>query len=127
MFLINTKGIKSRTVKSGLLLSSLFLLLFMQGCSDMNELVMNKSEVMMDGHRVVIRPCRESSLRTLKDTPTNRHHVFSCGDQIKVEINNDHLTVNEKSYGTLGRGDSVEVNKGKVFINKKEAVVAAMK
>lgn len=116
-----------KTSRRGIIASSLFLFLFIQGCSSMNELVMNKAETTINGHQVVIRPCRDSYTRTLKDTETNRHHVFGCGKHIKVEIRNEVLTVNDKSYGMLNSGDSIEVKNDKVLINKKEAVAVAMK
>ena len=118
---------KPCNVKSGIILSSLLLLLLTQGCSSMNEVVWNKAETTIDGHHVVIRPCRDSYQRTETDKKTNQHHVFACGDKVKVEIRNDELTINGKSYGKLGGGDSVEVNREKVFINKKEAGSLAMK
>lgn len=124
---ISTKSLKSRTLKSVFILSSLSLFLFMQGCSDAHTLVWNKAETTIDGHQVVIRPCRDSYTRTESDTPTNRQHVFGCGDSVKVEIRNEALTINGKSYGMLSRGDSVEVKHDKVFINSKEAGALAMK
>lgn len=121
------KSLKSRAVKTGLILSALSLFLFMQGCSDANTLVWNKAETTIDGHQVVIRPCRDSYTRTESDTKTNRQHVFGCGQRVKVEIRNEALTVNGKSYGMLGAGDAIEVKDEKVFINKKEAEAVAMK
>jgi hypothetical protein len=92
-----------------------------------NEVVWNKAETMINGHRVTIRPCRDSYLSTKMDTPTNRHHIFACGKRIKVEIKNEELSVNGKSYGKLGSGDSVEVKNDKILINQKEAGTVAMK
>ncbi|HEX8176854.1 MAG TPA: hypothetical protein VF543_17320 [Pyrinomonadaceae bacterium] len=123
---ISIKNLKSRTVKGGVI-PALFMALFMQGCSDVHTLVRNKAEATIDGHQVVINPCRESYTRTLKDTLTERHHVFGCGERVKIEIRNDALTVNNKNYGMLGQGDSVEVKDEKVFINKKQAEAVAMK
>ena len=124
---IRVKSFDARIIRTGIIASSLFLVLFIAGCSDMNTLVINKAEENIDGHQVVIKPCRNSYTRTEADTPTNRQHVFGCGDRTKVEIRNDALTVNGKSYGTLTQGDSVEVKDDRVFINKKEAVAVAMK
>ncbi|HKS28304.1 MAG TPA: hypothetical protein VJS44_10810 [Pyrinomonadaceae bacterium] len=118
---------KSRTIKSGIFISSLFLVLFIQGCSDVETMVRNKAETEIDGHQVVIKPCRNSYTRTESDTPKDRQHVFGCGDRTKVEIRNDELTVNGRKYGTLAKGDAIEVKDEKVFINKKEAAVVAMK
>lgn len=123
---ISIKGMKPRTIKSGII-SSLFLVFFMQGCSEVETLVRNKAETKIDGHRVAIRPCRNSYTRTEADTPKDRQHVFGCGERTKVEIRNEELTVNGRKYGTLAQGDSVEVRDEKVFINKKEAAALAMK
>lgn len=117
-------GLRFRT---GFIISTLFLFIIMQGCSDMHTLVWNKAETVIDGHKVVIRSCRNSYTRTESDTKENSHHIFGCANYVKVEIRNEELTVNGKSYGMLGRGDSVEVKGDKVFINTKEAQVVAMK
>jgi hypothetical protein len=127
MSLRNTKSSGLRSVKTGIILPAFLLTLFMQGCSEMHEVVWNKAETVIDGHRLAIRPCRDSYTRTKMDTKTERYHVFACGDKVKIEIRNDELKVNGKSYGMLGSGDSVEVNREKVFINKKEAEAVAMK
>ena len=42
---------------------------------------------------------------------------FTCGDT-KVVINENRLTVNDKSYGTLSEGDHVAVDYGKVRVNR---------
>lgn len=124
---ISAKSLKSRSAQTGIVIHALFLFLFMQGCSDVETLVRNKAEATIDSHQIVIKPCRNSYTRTIMDTETNRHHVFGCGEGVKVEIKNEALTVNGKSYGTLGQGDSVEVKNDRVFINKKEAAAVAMK
>ncbi|HEX8748683.1 MAG TPA: hypothetical protein VF717_16040 [Pyrinomonadaceae bacterium] len=124
---ISIKSLKAGTIKGGVIISALFMVLFMQGCSDVHTLVRNKAETTIDGHKVVINPCRDSYTRTLKDTPQDSQHVFGCGDRVRVEIRNEALTVNGKNYGMLGRGDSVEVKDEKVFINKKQAEAVAMK
>jgi hypothetical protein len=113
--------------KTGLVISVLFLFLIMQGCSDLHNLVWNKADAFIDGHHVVISPCRNSYTKTISDTPTNRDHIFGCGDAIKVQIKNEELTVNDKAYGVLGRGDTIIVKNDKVFINKKEVEALAMK
>ncbi|HEY0323756.1 MAG TPA: hypothetical protein VGC66_22580 [Pyrinomonadaceae bacterium] len=127
MSAISAKNVSARAIKASVVMSSLFLFLFMQGCSDVHSLVWNKAEATIDGHQIVIRPCRNSYTRTESDTPTNRQHVFGCGDDVKVEIRNEALMVNGKSYGMLNRGDSVEVKHDKVFINAKESGTIARK
>jgi hypothetical protein len=115
------------SLKTIITLSVLSLILVAQGCSDMHTLVWNKAETVMDGHKVVIHACRNSYTRVEADTPTDRHQIFGCATYVKVDLHNDALTVNGKGYGTLSQGDSVEVKGDKVFINKKEAAVVAMK
>jgi hypothetical protein len=115
-------------IKAGVAASGLFLLLSLQGCSDAHALLWNKADAVIDGHRVVITPCRASYTKTISDTPANRDHIFACHDNsIAVHIKNDEMSVNEKSYGTLKRGDRVAVRDGKVFINEKEAAALAAK
>lgn len=124
---LRIKSTQSSARRTGIVTSSLLLFLLMQGCSGMNELVMNKAETTIEGHRIVIRPCRDSYTRTLMETPAKRHHVFGCGNHIKVEIKNEELTVNGKGYGMLNSGDAIEVRKDRVLINQKEAMAVAMK
>lgn len=124
---ISIKSLKSRSIKTGVVISTLFMLLFMQGCSDVETLVRNRAEATLDGHQVVIKPCRNAYTRTEMDTPKDRQHVFGCGERTRVEIRNEALTVNGKNYGMLGSGDSVEVKDEKVFINRKEAEAVALK
>lgn len=123
MTLISAESLKSSIMAAGIV-SSLLLLLFAQGCSDVDTLVWNKADTTIDGHHIVISPCRDSYTKTINDTPTDRHHVFGC-KSVEVKIDNEELTVNDKPYGTLSRGDTVMVKNGKVFINDKEAVAVA--
>lgn len=121
-------NLRSDSIKTGVLISSLFLLILMQACSDLNTLVWKKADAVIDGHRVVISPCRGSYTKTVSDTPANRDHTFACSDDsIVVHIKNEELRINEKSYGTLKRGDNIAVRDGRVFINEKEAEALAMK
>lgn len=115
------------SLKTVVTLSTLSLILLAQGCSDLHTLVWNKAETVIDGHKIVIHACRNSYTRVEADTPTDRHQIFGCATYIEVDLHNDALTVNGKSYGTLSGGDSVEVKGEKVFINKKEAEAVAMK
>jgi hypothetical protein len=118
----------SLSFKTGVVISSFFLLILMQGCSDVQSRLLNRADEFIDGHHVVISPCRGSYTKTISDTPTDRDHIFGChDDRIKVQIKNEQLTVNGKSYGTLSRGDSVAVKNDKVFINSKEAGAVALK
>lgn len=125
---------KSYRMRTAIIISSVFILLLMQACEEVHTLAWNKAETTIDGHQVIIKPCRMSYTRTMSDTPTDRHHIFACGDpdspdknKVRVVIKNEALSVNGKSYGTLNRGDSVEVKDGKVFINRQEAVEVAQR
>jgi hypothetical protein len=120
-------SLKSGRRKTVVLGSALFLMVFAQGCSSMHEAIWNKAETTFNGHRLVIRPCRDSHTSTQMDAITDRSYIFTCGKRVKIEIRNEELAVNGKSYGMLGRGDSVEVKHDKVFINQKEAGTIAMK
>jgi hypothetical protein len=127
MIQIKGEALKRSTAKTAIIISALFLLLSAQACSDIHTLAWNRAEDTIDGHKVVIKPCRNSYTKTVMDTKTNRYHIFACGDTVRVEIRNDALTVNDKSYGMLGAGDSVEVKDLKVFINTREAAEVAKK
>jgi hypothetical protein len=121
---MRAESLKSHATKACILSSLLLLLLLAQGCSDVDTLVWNKADTVIDGHRIVISPCRDSYTKTINDTPTDRYHIFGC-KAVEVKIKNEELTVNDKPYGTLSRGDSVTVKNGQVYINGKEAVVVA--
>ena len=125
MILVRDKGLKSGVVKFGVVASSFLMLLFGAGCSDVHTLVWNKADTFIDGHHVVISPCRDSYTKTIMDTPTERNHIFGCGQKIKVQIKNEELMVNDKNYGMLGRDDTVVVKNDKVFINGKESTMIA--
>jgi hypothetical protein len=121
------KASKRVIAKPALIISALFLFLFAQACSDIHTLAWNKAEETIDGHKVVIKPCRNSYTGTETYNNAKPSHIFGCGDKVKVKIRDEALVVNDKSYGTLGAGDSIEVKDGKVFINAKEAVEVAKK
>ena len=115
-------------IKAGVAASGLFLLLSLQGCSDAHALLWNKANAVIDGHLIIISPCRNSYTKTVSDTPTNRDHTFACHDgSIVVHIKNEELSINDKSYGALKRGDTIAVRGGKVFINEKETEALAIK
>lgn len=86
----------------------------------LRELFWGREEAVIWGHQIVIKPCRHAEKQTLGDNgPLDSHHVIRCG-ATKVEIFNEELRVNEKSYGKLAEKASVQVTDGKVFINGSE-------
>jgi hypothetical protein len=91
----------------------------------LRELFWGREEAVIWGHQILIKPCRHAEKQTLGDNgPLDSHHVIRCG-ATKVEIVNEELRVNEKSYGKLAEKASVQVTDGKVFINDSEAQPAA--
>lgn len=124
MSLINSQSFGIR-FKTGFIISALYLLIIMQGCSSLETLVWNRAETTLDGHPLVIRQCRNSYQRVESNTAEDRHYIFGCENNIKVDIRNDVLTVNGKSYGTLNKGDSIVIKNDKVFINGREPVVVS--
>ena len=124
---MSPKVFESLSFRTGVIISSLFLLILIQGCSDIQSHLLNKANAFIDGHHIAISPCRGSYTK-ISDTETNRDFIFNCNDDsIRVQIKNEQLTVNDKSYGMLSSGDSVVVKNDKVFINSKEAGAVAMK
>lgn len=91
----------------------------------LRELFFGREEAVIWGHQILIKPCRHAEKQTLNDNgPLDSHHVIRCG-ATKVEIVNEELRVNEKSYGKLAEKASVKVADGKVFINDSEVQPAA--
>jgi hypothetical protein len=86
----------------------------------LRELFFGREETVIWGHQILIKPCRNAEKQTLNDNaPLDSHHVIKCG-ATKVEIVNEELRVNEKSYGKLAEKAPVKVADGKVFINGSE-------
>jgi hypothetical protein len=84
------------------------------------EVMLGQAENIIGGRKVTVTPCRNAKRTTLKDNaPLDSHHVIECG-ATKVEIINEELLVNEKSYGRLGEQTPVLVAHGKVLINGNE-------
>lgn len=124
MSLINSQTLGIR-FKTGFVISALYLLIIIQGCSSLQTIVWDRAETTLDGHHLVIHRCPNSYQRVESDTASERRYVFGCENNIKVEIRNDALTVNGRSYGMLNKGDSIEVSNDKVLINGKEPAVVS--
>lgn len=73
-------------------------------------------------HLISIRPqCEVPSTtahrRSEQDGSSHiTHYEFKCGDTA-VLIRDNTLTVNGKSYGSLGEGDQIAIDFGKVRVN----------
>ena len=91
----------------------------------LREVIFGQEETLCWGHPILITPCRGAVKQTLSDNgPLDSHHVIKCG-ATKVEIINEELRVNEKSYGKLAAKAAVQVADGKVAINGSEVQPAA--
>ena len=91
----------------------------------LREAMHGRAEAHMWSHRIWISPCRWSKRKTLRaNSEEDSHQIFRCFGT-KVEIVDEELCVNEKSYGKLEKGAEVYVVKGKVFIGDKEAQPSA--
>ena len=87
----------------------------------LREVAQGRAVAYMWSHRIWISPCRWSKRKTLRaNTEEDSHQVFKCGG-MKVEIVNEELRVNEKSYGKLSKGVDISVANGRVFIGYEEA------
>ncbi len=86
----------------------------------LREFVQGRAVADMWSHQVWISPCRWSQRKTLRaNSEEDSHQIFRCSG-VKVEIVNEELRVNEKSYGKLDKGVDVWVGNDKVFIGDKE-------
>jgi len=87
----------------------------------LREAVQGRAVADMWSHRVWISPCRWSQRKTLRaNSEEDSHQIFRCSG-VKVELVNEELRVNEKSYGKLSKGVDVWVGDDRVFIGGKEA------
>lgn len=83
----------------------------------LREVFFGEAKTGIWGHNILVVPCRRAERQTLRDNgPLDSHHVIRCG-ATKVEVVNEELRVNEKSYGKLAAEASVQVADSKVFIN----------
>jgi len=81
----------------------------------------NQSGSRLGSHLVKVSPaCRTQE----SSSSENGKHRFSCGNTT-VNIDQERLMVNDRNYGTLKPGDTVEVENGRVMINTKEMPTSA--
>lgn len=103
-----------------LLAVALFVLVLTPACIRFHRM---PREQQLGSHLVSIRPycdgATSGSLAQTQKDGTSRiiSYEFTCGDT-KVEIRENTLVVNGKSYGTLNEGDQVAVDFGKVRVNR---------
>ena len=95
-----------------------------KGCTELVALLerhqsmpgINQGGSRLGSHLVKVSPACWTNESSSSDKGTHR---FSCGDTTVV-IDQEKLTVNGQSYGTLQQGDTVEVGGGKVRVNDRE-------
>ena len=108
-----------KTHRRSLVAVSFVFFVFTPGCIRFHRM---PTETKLGSHLVSIRPyCDSSSSGSLTESQkdgTSRivSYEFTCGET-KVEIRDNTLTVNGKSYGTLNEGDRIAVDFGKVRVN----------
>ena len=88
--------------------------------------VNNKSETDMGAHHVVVKPGSGFTSSSSMTGGTEETHTFTCG-KVTVKIENEILFVNNKSYGSLQVGQSIEIDHGKVFVATQERTGSAVK
>ncbi len=139
--MIRKYGIRNHGMKALMIGLGLLTVAALQGCSHskavevhnkvgrqvrhsvhgkLSEIFFGKTDVVVWGHQISLTPCRNAAMQTLSDnSPLDSHHVIQCG-ATKVQVVNEELRVNEKSYGKLQKEASVRVADGKVAINGSE-------
>ncbi|MDT4952993.1 MAG: hypothetical protein QOJ02_1131 [Acidobacteriota bacterium] len=108
----------------------LALVFLSQGCS-YQEAISGKHENLVGSHQITImKPCRlftENTTR-VENHPEQTKYEYTCGDtSVSISLKDEELIVNEKSYGTINKGDSIIFDHGKVLINSKEVQEVASK
>lgn len=110
----------SSSIKSFAVLLSLCFIALSAGCHHAASTLVNHGQDVINGHRVTITPCLQSTNETLRDkSPEDSLHTMKCGET-EVIINNEELIVNGKTYGTLKAGAAVAVDHGKVLVDSTE-------
>ena len=109
-----------KTLKTHIRSLLLFSLVFSPACLKFQNVPRQQQ---LGSHLVSIRPdCDSASSGSLTQSQKDGtskivSYEFTCGDT-KVEIRDNNLTVNGKSYGTLNEGDLIAVDYGKVRVNR---------
>jgi hypothetical protein len=103
----------------------LLALSMISGCT-FNVSVNNESEIDMGTHHVVVKPGSGFTSSSSMTGGPDETHTFTCGE-VTVKIENEILFVNDKNYGALQVGQSIEFDHGKVFVATEQRTGSAVK
>jgi len=93
------------------------------GCSRSNNLLLGRVEATVGEHTVVVTDCYRTSVpapEALAGSDGPGFRFTPCRDA-NVEIRGGQLTVNGRSYGTIGARDAITVDHGRVLVNHQPA------
>ena len=113
----------AQSIKMTAVLAGVATVLFLQGCS-YKEALRGKHEDLLDSHQVTInKPCSlfTENMTIIERHPEQTKYQYTCGKtDVRIVLKDEELTVNEKQYGRINKGDSIFFDKGRVLINSKE-------
>lgn len=69
----------------------------------------DETETDMGSHHVIVKPGSAITSSTSFTSGADETHTFTCG-AVTVKIENEMLIVNEKNYGSLEKGQSIEID-----------------
>jgi len=94
--------------------------MFLHGCKcDASAGAPAKSETNMGSHSVTVKPGSSYTSSSSVTGSEHERYEFKCGD-VTVVIDDEELIVNDISYGTLSKGDSILVDAGVVYVEGKQ-------
>lgn len=88
-------------------------------CSQSNNLLFGEVRATAGTHKVVVTDCYRTSV-PLPQKSGDDYRFTPCRDA-DVLIHDETLSVNGRTYGHLGPGDSILVDHGTVSVNRQEA------
>jgi hypothetical protein len=92
--------------------------LFFSGCGRSNILLLGRVEAQVGNHRVIVTDCYRFSVSPPGQTADGGYRFTPCADA-DVRIEPSGLAVNGISYGTVGPGDDILVDHGKVSVHRR--------
>lgn len=105
--------------------ASLCTALIVASCSKSNNVILGRVEAMVGSHVVIVTDCYRTSVpkpeRLSDSAGTHVTYRFAPCRDAEVLLHDENLTVNDKSYGHLARGDTILIDHGRVLINDHEA------